>query len=169
MASVEARATSCSGTFSLIAFTPASPPRSAIRAPCLISSISSVDLCKRMRIVGRPTSTSVDPGRLASNLARLSRVTWSNSMPIFRQPGTWTEIEERSLELLIFSFLNLWLRGEWNGEQFSLQTFRAKVSWEQGYCAIPVEWWALFANVSWERGYYAHDIDWTQGSVKCME
>ena len=58
-----AMATSYSGTPSAMAARMASPPRSPIRAPCLMSSISSGDLTIRWRIVAAATSVRVRPGR----------------------------------------------------------------------------------------------------------
>src|SRR4029079_17914703 len=83
---VACSATSYSGTSFPAASTQAAPPRSAMRAPLRMTSISSADLTMRRRIVAGLASTSSTPGTAASSLARPSSVRWSNSTPSRRVP-----------------------------------------------------------------------------------
>ena len=73
MAFVPAMATSYSGTPSVMAATEASPPRSPIRAPCLMSSISSADLTIRCRIVGWRDVDELAAGQRVGDLGRAGR------------------------------------------------------------------------------------------------
>ena len=81
MASVPIRATSYSVMPAVMALRMASPPRSPMRAPCLMTAISSADLIMRWRMAAWATSTRVAPSKAAWILLRLSSGRVSSSTP----------------------------------------------------------------------------------------
>ena len=97
IASVPTRATSYSGTPSVMALRMASPPRSPIRAPCLMTSISSADLSMRCRMAacgdvhqggageGGLDLAAVVQGRVSSSTPSAGRVDAAGAQ---RSPGS---------------------------------------------------------------------------------